>query len=440
MPFENVPSTQFSYGLMSFGADGCERTDDPAGLMSARLIEKAQSEQITDIFFFSHGWHGDIASALDQYNRWLGSFLKQTADFERAKAIFPNFRPLLIGLHWPSEPWGEEDIRGGVDFSAFARLSPSTLFSNFVKQFGDTPEVRSSLETILDEARNNAAVDELSPRARDAYTNLNNLLDIGNVGVGGAPDADRDGFDPDEIVRMGSEGTANFGTFSLGGLLAPLRVLSYWMMKKRARSIGEGGMFLFLKDIMDVTSAGRVRIHLMGHSFGTIVVSGMVGGPTVQASLPRPVNSLVLVQGAVSLWSYSQTIPFPGAGEGYFHRLVTDHKVEGALVTTRSKYDRAVGVLYPLASKIRGAPDFAAGLPKYGGIGTFGMQGLSNVATIVDSPMLPAERPYNFRKGNVYNLEGSAYISQLDGLSGAHNDIAGPEVAHTIWEATLATD
>ena len=37
----------------------------------------------------------------------------------------------------------------------------------------------------------------------------------------------------------------------------------------------------------------------------------------------------------------------------------------------------------------------------------------------------------------VYNLESSRYIREGGGLSGAHNDIARPEVAHAVWQAAL---
>jgi hypothetical protein len=35
----------------------------------------------------------------------------------------------------------------------------------------------------------------------------------------------------------------------------------------------------------------------------------------------------------------------------------------------------------------------------------------------------------------IYNLDGTAYIRNGTGASGAHNDIANPEVAHAVWEA-----
>src|SRR4051812_41341242 len=58
---------------------------------------------------------------------------------------------------------------------------------------------------------------------------------------------------------------------------------------------------------------------------------------------------------------------------------------------------------------------------------------------VVDTVLLGAGEPYGFACGNVYNLESSTYICKLEGAAGAHNDIDGPEVAHAIWEAALAS-
>ena len=53
--------------------------------------------------------------------------------------------------------------------------------------------------------------------------------------------------------------------------------------------------------------------------------------------------------------------------------------------------------------------------------------------------MAEATADYAFDKGKVYNLDGSRFICRGDGMSGAHSDIAGPEVAHVIWEAAFAS-
>ncbi|WP_198084415.1 hypothetical protein [Variovorax sp. E3] len=44
---------------------------------------------------------------------------------------------------------------------------------------------------------------------------------------------------------------------------------------------------------------------------------------------------------------------------------------------------------------------------------------------------------YNLRPAVIYNIEASQFISKIDGVSGAHNDIGGPEIAHLIWQAAL---
>jgi hypothetical protein len=219
-------------------------------------------------------------------------------------------------------------------------------------------------------------------------------------------------------------------------LLSPLRQLSYWTMKQRARTVGEGGMHQFLRRLQ--TAAPNVRIHLMGHSFGTIVISGMLSGPAGSSPLVRPVDSVALVQGAVSLWSYCANIPFTGAGAGYFTRVLTEGKVKGPMIITISKHDRAVGVFYPLASQVQGSADFGVNaFPELGAMGAFGLRGLGPQQN--DLKMLPTDGAYSFSKGKVYNLESSAYIAKGGGASGAHSDIAGPEVAHAIWEAAFAS-
>jgi hypothetical protein len=121
-----------------------------------------------------------------------------------------------------------------------------------------------------------------------------------------------------------------------------------------------------------------------------------------------------------------------------FGTIVPDGKVAGPLITTRSRFDKAVGVLYPLASKISGSPSFEAGMPEYGAIGAYGIQGLSSPLQ-VDARMLPATGSYGFTGRKVYNLESSEFICHGGGASGAHSDIDGPEVAHAIWEAAFAS-
>lgn len=434
MGFETISGTNLQYGLISFDADGAEVTE-PGGLMSQRLIEKAKADKVTNIFFFCHGWKGDMPAAKEQYALWIKAFAN-SPDSANAATHFPNFRPLYIGLHWPSLPFGDEEVSTS-SFAGGAVPGAEALLARYLERLGDRPEIRKPLQIIIDEARRNSAPDELPAHIKKAYLDLNDALGLKSEGLDAPPDADREAFDPEDAFDAGNA-RASFGGINLGGLLGPLRQLSYWTMKKRARTIGEGGMHDFLKKLQTATADGPARIHLMGHSFGTIVISGMLGGPNAGGTLPRPVDSVALVQGAVSLWCYSGAIPFGGAGAGYFNRILADHKVSGPIVTTQSTHDDAVGVLYPLASRINGSPEFANSFPKYGAIGAFGLQGIPD-ASRSELKMLAQSGNYTLKGGNIYNVDGSQFIAKMDGVSGAHSDIAGPEVAHLIWAAAFAS-
>src|SRR3546814_9532135 len=89
----------------------------------------------------------------------------------------------------------------------------------------------------------------------------------------------------------------------------------------------------------------------------------------------------------------------------------------------------------PLGARLSGSRTLA-GLPKYGGVGSFGLQGLGTQAH--DLQMIGSGPEYGFAPGRVYNLEASRVICNGDGASGAHSDIAHPEVAHAAWQAIAA--
>jgi hypothetical protein len=81
-------------------------------------------------------------------------------------------------------------------------------------------------------------------------------------------------------------------------------------MKDRARRFGESGGASLLADLQRAGGSDRgIRFHLMGHSFGCIVISAMPAGPGGRGPLLLPVDSLSLVQGALSLWCYAPDIP-----------------------------------------------------------------------------------------------------------------------------------
>ena len=220
----------------------------------------------------------------------------------------------------------------------------------------------------------------------------------------------------------------------------PVRQLSFWAMKHRARSVGETGVHSLLAELQK--NAPQARFHLMGHSFGCIVISAAISGPLDQGAitsrLPRPVDSLFLAQGALSLWSFAESIPFPPKLPGYFRPIdLPPALVSGPVITTRSKFDRAVGTYFPLAAKLGQELLLGDELPEYGGVGAFGIQGTAT-ATTHDLPVLGASAEYHFDAGHIYNVDASTVICHGGGPSGAHSDIAHPEIAHLFWQAAVS--
>jgi len=423
MPTIKIPDTDSTYALIAFDKKGVER-DDEEGLndkMSERVLADAATKQPTNVFLFSHGWKGDVPSAVDQYNRWIGAMLKLENDMGR---LGNPFRPLWIGLHWPSQPFGEETL-GGNAFAA-ETLPQQQLMEEYIEALGDdSPKVRELIEAIFEQNRVNAGAVTMPPELAKNYRELAQTLGYKSGGLDSPPDSDGVPFDPLAAFEAAEGAGQAFGDSPIGGgLLSPLRQLSFWKMKSRARSIGEKGMHNFVARLQNALP--HTRFHLMGHSFGCIVVSSILGGEGGTDPLPRTVDSLVLVQGAVSLWAYADSI-LKTQDTGYFRSMIRRPAVRGPVVTTRSRHDSAVGVAYPIAVGLALQIDFAAVLPPFGGIGTFGMQGMTDAQ---DQPMRVSTEDYSFQEGGIYNLEGSSFIA-------GHSAIDGPEVAHAIWQAAL---
>ena len=426
MSFQKIPQLGIEYALIHFDDRGRERTDDPeGGVFSRALLEKARSEKPSHVFLFSHGWKGDIPSAIDQYNRWIGAMWRLEAD---RQALGPDFRPLFIGLHWPSQPWGEETISAQSFGTAGAAIA-GVLLEKAVEHFGGGSDVRAPLEVIFQAFEQNPAARILPDDVMAAYSELARAVGFSaGDGTSGAPDEDGAPLDPQAAVRaerLASVGES-FGTSGSirSGILSGLRQVSFWLMKHRARTVGEQGMHTFVNDLQRACDA---NIHLMGHSFGCIVVSSILGGPGGNGVLTRPVNSAVLVQGAMSLWSYAEDIP-ESDKPGYFRQILAKRTVSGPILTTQSVNDKAIGIAFPAAVGLIGEVDFAAKLPKFGGIGAWGIQGTPNVEP---KDMLDERGEYHFEPGRIYNLNGSRFIAD-------HSAIDGPQVAHMLWQAVGA--
>ena len=109
MPIRAVPNTDVTYHLCRYDAHGVERSEKGAK-HSGTVASRVHDDPITDVILVSHGWSGDIPAAIDQYDRWIAAMLTCTADKEAAEKHRPGFNPLIVGVHWPSLAWGDENL------------------------------------------------------------------------------------------------------------------------------------------------------------------------------------------------------------------------------------------------------------------------------------------------------------------------------------------
>ncbi|WP_016879880.1 MULTISPECIES: hypothetical protein [Rhodococcus] len=143
-------------------------------------------------------------------------------------------------------------------------------------------------------------------------------------------------------------------------------------------------------------------------------------------TLSKHLLSLALLQAAFSHNGLAQR--FDGQHDGAFRAVLAEHHVNGPVLVTHTKNDLAVGVAYPLASRI--AHDNAAALgdhnDPYGGMGRNGAQ--HTPETDPTEQLLRKVTPthqYTFVPGKVFNLKADATITD-------HGDVANHAVAQAL--------
>ncbi len=430
------------YTLVVFDKDGQEQKDEHGDLGSQKVVSKMPG--VTDVFIMSHGWMGDVFDAIRQYNGWTDQLMACHDDIAKLKTLRPGFKPLMVGYHWPSKPFGDESqiesfgIQGAMESSMGGAAPAFDPAADFSTRLGGTPAIHAAVSRIYAEIAASPNPNSMTPGLAKAYQDLNSLMNLGAGGAGAAPDADRLDFDPVQIFtasQAADDATASFGSFG-SALLSPLRTISFWTMKGRARRLGETAGAELLIRLQDAASGRDVRFHLMGHSFGCIAVTAMLTGTHQGGRIPTPVHSVFLVQGAMSLWSFTPRIPKLVGVPGYFQAAIRAKKVMGPLVTTQATNDRALGILYPIASGLVADASFGGlDLPLFGALGTFGAQGLDGTRKL--EKMAGVQEQYGFEAGHVYNIQSDNVIKDGSGLSGAHSDIYHPEVGHVLWQTAM---
>lgn len=78
------------------------RYDGDGRLLSPRtdaMLREALPDA-TDVYLFSHGWNNVFDVALKRYRSFIHGYIKQRTEFSLPTP--QNYRPILVGVIWPS--------------------------------------------------------------------------------------------------------------------------------------------------------------------------------------------------------------------------------------------------------------------------------------------------------------------------------------------------
>jgi hypothetical protein len=360
----------------------------------------------------------------------------------------------VLAVLWPSKKFAEQEL---IPSGAASGGSPITndLLKQELKGMKGLFDGKDA-DAALDKAIQLVAKLEDSPKAQAEFANL--LRSILPKPAPDNTDASGDFFKlpGDEIIKRLSKpvpivqlqpaaghggaamatggagsaggGAAGIGQFFTGiksGALNLLNLTTYYQMKERAGLVGSKGVNSLLKTIHALPV--KVKLHLIGHSFGGRLVTAATAGP--DGKTPVTIDTLALLQTAFSHYGFAEH--YDGKNDGYFRKVVTKKAVKGPTVISYTKNDLAVGKAYPLASLIAGqvAADLGDKNDKYGGLGRNGAQ---KTPEATDGVLLALNKPYQLAAGKLHNLNADAIIK-------GHSDICHNEVAYAILAAVSGT-
>ncbi|MEA2663081.1 MAG: hypothetical protein QOI11_25, partial [Candidatus Eremiobacteraeota bacterium] len=245
-------------------------------------------------------------------------------------------------------------------------------------------------------------------------------VDVPSGGGGGA--ASIGDADPSLPAGGGAAGFNPFATVKDAALML-LNLTTYYTMKERAGTIGRSGVRTLLAQAFGANP--KLRAHLVGHSFGGRLVTSLANA----LDAGTQARTLTLLEAAYS--HYGLSADFRGRGPGAFRHILDAETVRGTISITHSVHDRAVGLVYPIASAVAHQTGAAIGDASdlYGGMGRNGAQETSEA---FDDTLLTAQTPYAALPAGkcIRNLDGDAIIT-------SHGDVARVETAWALLDAMV---
>ncbi|MGD6750907.1 serine-threonine protein kinase [Streptomyces sp. BH105] len=416
------------YWELRFDADG-----DPDPQQLAKLLREAH--QVRDLVVFTHGWNNDRSIATRLYDRFFAPF----------PALAPRASLGYVGVLWPSMRFTDEQI---PDFdhaatSATSAAARTTLDKGtrqgLVEAFPRSGPVVDLLARRLEEQpEKTSAFDEFGGLVRQ-------LVGVAPAATAADLTEDREQHRVPAMLHedtrtmclefaMGLEMTAGppsgadflrplttMGAKAWLGAHELLRQATYFAMKRRAGKVGQAGLGPALGRLAE--QAPGVRVHLVGHSFGARLVSFALAGMPKSA---RNVKSVTLLQGAFSHYAF--------AGRGALKGRQA--RVDGPLVACFSRYDTALSVMYPLASRLAGDDRSLVDLgERWGALGHDGFQDVDGAVRFTLADVLRAGVP----GAGCVSVDAAQVVRNGPPPSGAHSDICHEELARVVLGAGRVT-
>lgn len=401
------------------------------------LVRAVGEEGCTDVFLFSHGWNNDWSVASQRYEEFIGGLIKTRATFG---VPYPaSYKPVLAGVLWPSTalvlPWerapefasasvGNLEVEiGGYqsELAEFADLLPSAKREQFYRLAQAEALVgaeATEFATLLGQAIGSFDLADEDLGVPDGAEPSPAERVAAWAGWGARPEVPGEfGYVTDDVAEPTAAG---IGDLDPRGALRAVTVLQ---MKDRATRVGTAGVAPLLHDLL--RAAPDVRVHLVGHSYGCIVVLSALCASS-GADAPPEAESVLLLQPAVSQWCFAEDVAGLGYPGGYREAL---RRVRKPIFTTFSRADTPLRQLFHLAARRArdlGQPQIAgADLPeapsRYAALGGYGPAGLRKDEYEVLPLGTPPER-YRIRPDpvpRVCALNGDRGI-------GGHGDISNP--------------
>ncbi|XUM05270.1 serine-threonine protein kinase [Streptomyces venezuelae ATCC 10712] len=391
------------YREITFDKDG----DGPPG-QASELVALAR-RGVGDLVVFAHGWNSSPSGATLLCSDFFAPF---------PELLAPGVEAGYAGLIWPSMVFSGEPV---PDFRALVTVLPEkeAVVGRLTELLAAAPDSAAAFAEFGSLVRE---LTDMDARCAAAPGSVPEFLVADPVAVcarftealGDAQSVTADLFGGD---------LRTFWT----GAKEVLRQATYYAMRQRAGQVGEHGLGPLLGEV--ARAAPGLRVHLVGHSMGARLVAYALRGLPAGA---RPVASVTLLQGAFSHYAFAARLPHDPGRSGALRDL--QRRVRGPVVACHSRHDTALGVLYPLASRLANDSASLAGPatgllgaddPRWGAIGHDGVRAVPGAVRMSLAQALRSGVP------------GSGCVSvDTSEVVRSHTDIRRAELAEVVVAAS----